>query len=66
MSADDERDLTDLQTAIRHGNAGVKALEAARRAAGESGAIYPTHLHLAAIELTQAVELALKIALRNG
>jgi len=60
-----DRDILDVDEAHRHCEAGLKALEAAKRAARESGEIYPTHLHLASLELTHAVELALKVALRN-
>ncbi|HEX8918221.1 MAG TPA: hypothetical protein VF898_06945 [Chloroflexota bacterium] len=59
------RDLQDIDEAHRHCQAGLKAIESASRAARETGEIYPTHLHLAAVELAHAIELALKVALRN-
>jgi hypothetical protein len=55
-----------LDEALRHARAGVKAIEAARAAAAESGRIYPTHVHLAAVELAHAIELSMKVALRSG
>jgi hypothetical protein len=63
---DDTRNSQDLDEALRHAQAGVKALEAARQAAAETGQIYPTHVHLAAVELAHAIEVSMKVALRSG
>ena len=54
----------DLDEAIRHCRAGLKALEAARSSAGETGSLYPTHVYLATVELAHAIEVAMKLALR--
>jgi hypothetical protein len=59
-----QRDIADIDEAVRHCTAGLKALEAARAAAG-GGTIYPTHIHLAAVELAHAIEASMKVALRN-
>jgi hypothetical protein len=59
-----QRDIAELDEALRHCAAGLKALEAARAAAG-GGTIYPTHIHLAAVELAHAIEASMKVALRN-
>ncbi len=55
-----------LDEALRHARAGVKALEAARSAAAESGHVYPTHIYLSAVEFAHAIEVAMKVALRSG
>jgi hypothetical protein len=60
-----EEAATQLDEALRHCRAGLKAIEAARSAA-DTGSIYPTHLHLAAVELAHAIEVAMKVALREG
>jgi hypothetical protein len=62
---DAERDARELQEAIRHVAAGLKALEAAHEGTRAGGKIYPVHIHLAAVELAHAIEVAMKIALRN-
>lgn len=59
------QDNLDLDEAIRHCGAGLKALEAARKEARATGKMYPTHLHLSAVELAHAIEVAMKVALRN-
>jgi hypothetical protein len=63
---DSTRNTEDLDEALRHARAGLKALEAARSAAADTGAIYPTHVHLAAVELAHAIEVSMKVALRSG
>jgi hypothetical protein len=63
---DESKDVRDLEEAIRHCRAGLKAIEAAYDHAKVSGAVYPTHLHLAAVELAHAIELGMKVVLRNG
>lgn len=63
---DDHKDVHDLEEALRHCRAGLKAIEAAHDAAGSRGTIYPTHLHLATVELAHAIEISMKVALRNG
>lgn len=60
-----ERDRSDLEQALRHCRAGLTAIEAAHRSATETGAIYATHLHVGTVELARAIELAMKVALRN-
>jgi hypothetical protein len=64
MSEDNEV-LTDLDEALRHCRAGLKALEGARNAASASGQLYPTHVYLATVELAHAIEVAMKLALRQ-
>ncbi|MGH2443202.1 MAG: hypothetical protein ACRDFX_08570 [Chloroflexota bacterium] len=59
-------DAADLDTAILHAAAGLKALEGARRNLEETEAIYPTHIHLSAAELAHAIELSMRVALRNS
>jgi hypothetical protein len=54
-----------LDEAVRRCRAGLKALEAAQQQERESGRIYNTHIYLATVELASAVELAMKVALRN-
>jgi hypothetical protein len=63
---DSTRNIDDLDEALRHARAGLKALEAARSAAADSGQIYPTHVYLAAVELAHAIEVGMKVALRSG
>lgn len=63
---EDNKDLRDLDEAVRHCRAGLKAIEAAHEAVRKSGLVYPTHLHLSAVELAHAIELGMKVALRNG
>jgi len=60
-----ENDTAALERAIRHCQAGLKALEAAREGGRRRGAIYPTHLYVAAVELATSTELSLAIGLRN-
>jgi hypothetical protein len=60
----DDLDVADLEESLRHCQAGLKALEAARAAAA-GGTIYPTHIHLAAVELAHAIETSMRVALRN-
>lgn len=60
------RNIEDLDEALRHARAGVKALEAARSSASETGQIYPTHIHLATVELAHAIEVGMKVSLRSG
>lgn len=55
-----------LEDAIRHCRAGLKALEAARETQVESGRIYPTHIYLATVELAHAIEVSMKLALRSA
>jgi hypothetical protein len=54
-----------LQQAMRHCLAGFKALEAAHDRATQTGHVYNTHIYLATVELAHAIELAMKVALRN-
>ena len=61
----DEQTQRDLEEAIRHSRAGLKALEAAQQLLSSSGKLYTTHLHLSAVEMAHAIEIALKAALRN-
>ena len=63
---DRDQDTQDLDEALRHCRAGLKAIEAAHDASHSSGSIYPTHLHLATVELAHAIQLSMKVALRNG
>ena len=62
---DHEHYREELAEALRHCRAGLKALEAAESASAASGSIYPTHIYLAATELASAIELSMKVALRN-
>jgi hypothetical protein len=55
----------DLDEALRHCRAGLKALEGARDAVTASGQLYPTHIYLATVELAHAIEVAMKLALRE-
>jgi hypothetical protein len=60
-----ENDFTDdLQEALRHARAGLKALEAAADSAAETGQVYPTHIYLSTVELAHTIEIAMKVALR--
>lgn len=63
---EDTRSVEDLDEALRHARAGLKALEAARAAAASSGQLYPTHIYLASVELAHAIEVSMKLALRRG
>lgn len=56
----------DLHRAAEHARAGLKALEAAEEMAREAGEVYPTHIYLATVELAQAIEVAMKVALRTS
>ena len=60
MDADD-----NLEEALRHCRARLKALEAAHSSASTSGKVYPTHIYLAAVELAHAIETSMKVALRS-
>lgn len=64
MSEDSDR-TRDLDEAIRHCRAGLKALEAAKSRAAESGRVYPTHIYVASVELAHAIEVAMQLALRE-
>jgi hypothetical protein len=59
-----EQDLADIEEAIRHCRAALKALQAAR-ATADAGALYPTYLHISAVEMAHATERTLQVALRN-
>jgi len=59
------RDSKELNEAVRHCRAGLKALEAAHASATSSGQIYPTHIYVATVELAHAIEVAMKLALRS-
>jgi hypothetical protein len=61
----DTKELTALQEALRHCGAATKAIEAARDRVRAGERVYPTHLHLAAVELAQAIEIAMKVAMRS-
>ena len=62
---DTQRDTRDLEEALRHCRAGLKAIEAAHGAAASGGSVYPTHLYLATVELAHTIETAMKVALRS-
>jgi hypothetical protein len=57
--------VRDLDEALRHCRAGLKALEAARARAEETGTVYPTHIQVAAVELAHAIEVSMQLALRE-
>jgi hypothetical protein len=57
--------LRDLDEALRHCRAGLKALEGARSNVETAGQLYPTHIYLATVELAHAIEVAMKLALRE-
>jgi hypothetical protein len=57
--------VSDLDEALRHCRAGLKALEAARTQAADAGTIYPTHIYLATVELAHAIEVAMRLALKE-
>ena len=63
--ADARQAIDDLDEALRHCRAGLKALEAARGSAAETGSVYPTHIYLATVELAHAIEVGMKLALRE-
>jgi hypothetical protein len=63
VSAD--RSELSLDEALRHCRAGLKALEAADEQSTTTGHIYNTHIYLASVELSHAIEVAMKVALRN-
>jgi hypothetical protein len=54
----------NLKEALRHCRAGLKALETAQTTASETGALYPTHVYLATVELAHAIEVSMRAALR--
>jgi hypothetical protein len=62
---DQDLDARALEEALRHARAGLKALEAASVNRASTGSIYPTHIHVATVELAHAIETAMKVALRN-
>ncbi len=62
---EDNRAIRELEEAVRHCSAGLKALEASVTATTASGKVYPTHIHLATVELAHAIEVAMKVALRS-
>jgi hypothetical protein len=55
-----------LTEAITHARAGLTGLEAARTQREKSGSLYPTHVHVAAVELAHAIEVAMRAALLEG
>jgi len=55
----------DLDEAIRHCTAGLRALETARSTAQESGKVYGTHIYIASVEMAHAIETSMKVALRS-
>lgn len=57
--------IRDLDEALRHCRAGLKALEGARNHTRETGQVYTTHIYLATVELAHAIEVAMKLALRE-
>lgn len=57
--------LDDMNEAVRHCRAGLKALEGAQTTVTETGALYPTHVYLATVELAHAIEVAMRVALRT-
>jgi hypothetical protein len=57
--------VDQLEEALRHAQAGLKALQAAHQTAASSGQIYATHIYLGTVELAHAIEVAMKVALRN-
>ena len=61
---EDHAKLEDLDEAVRHARAGLKALEAAQGGLSTAGQIYPTHIYLAAVELAHAIEVGMRVALR--
>lgn len=61
----DASNAADLEEALRHCRAGLKALEAAHDSASSSGQVYTTHIYLSTVELAHAIELAMKVALVN-
>ncbi len=63
--SDSDAILIELDEALRHCRAGLKALEGARSTAADTGSLYPTHIYLATVELAHAIEVAMKLALRE-
>lgn len=59
-----ESDKQDLDNALRHCEAGCKALQLAVERAQE-GTVYPPHCYVVAVELARAIELAMGVALRQ-
>ncbi len=57
--------VRELDEALRYCAAGLKALEGARTSALSSGKLYTTHIHLATVELAHAIEVAMKLSLKN-
>lgn len=55
----------DIEEAIRHCTAGLRALEASRKMLADTGKVYPTHIYLSTVELAHAIEVAMKLALRS-
>jgi hypothetical protein len=64
-TVNDDKRLTDLDEALRHCRAGLKALESARESTAMTRQLYPTHVYLATVELAHAIEVAMKVALRS-
>lgn len=63
--SDTRNSVPDLDESVRHCRAGLKALEAARAQVSATGTVYPTHIYLATVELAHAIEVAMKLALRE-
>ncbi|MGH2449000.1 MAG: hypothetical protein ACRDFS_10425 [Chloroflexota bacterium] len=56
----------ELNEAIRRCRAGLKALETALEDVERGERLYPTHAHLATVELAAAIESVMKGLLRQG
>jgi len=64
-TVEEKSSAEQLEEALRHAQAGLTALQAAHQSAISSGQIYTTHIYLSAVELAHAIEVAMKVALRN-
>ncbi|HZU14160.1 MAG TPA: hypothetical protein VFB58_15075 [Chloroflexota bacterium] len=62
---EDSEPIAALDEALRHSRAGLRALEAARQTTHETGHLYATHVYVATVELAHAIEVAMRLALRE-
>jgi hypothetical protein len=65
VNQDIAHDRNDIERAIKHGRAGLRALEEALGYLDTNLRVYPTHLFVAGVELAAATEIALAAGLRN-
>jgi uncharacterized membrane protein YjjP (DUF1212 family) len=65
MESETTYERNEIERAIKHARAGLKALEEALSHLDRNLQVYPTHLYVAGVELAAATEFALAVGLRS-